>query len=442
MFLVSSTNGYAAPQADAWAPVREGVEAWAALNLDARFSINAGDETGAKFKWITKDGFTERTVMSGASLSKWPSAVMISGLVNDGIMSYDDPANKYLDWWSKDPRDSRSKITLRQLLSFTSGYSDDESSGCGFGGQFLECAQKLYEATEHKYEAGTHWAYLSCHLQFAGAMAVAASGKPIYELFSEYLYKPFNMTQTVWEPTRNPSMAGGIRTTAADFEQLLQRLLTYSVLPKTILDEMETDYSQSPVSPSGDGWFGHYGMGHWWECMGYGTPSERAKLAEPCLEAHIQAGPGEFGFYPLLDRSGGGGSIGPKRPKYYMQVALAEPDALSGVPEYLRIALKPLIDIVMSGGNPDTTSRQELLDLGGGLLERDITYMQGELGDCTCTGAKYSKGEPWKSLTANLKPDSRRENRRDVAKSGDGLLLRDIVQIQKKLGTCTCSGRE
>lgn len=22
---------------------------------------------------------------------------------------------------------------------------------------------------------------------------------------------------------------------------------------------------QAPVSPSGDGWFGHYGMGHWWE---------------------------------------------------------------------------------------------------------------------------------------------------------------------------------
>ena len=41
---------------------------------------------------------------------------------------------------------------------------------------------------------------------------------------------------------------------------------------------MEHDYSQPPVAPSGDGWFGHYAMGHWWECLGYGTPDERAPL--------------------------------------------------------------------------------------------------------------------------------------------------------------------
>ena len=32
---------------------------------------------------------------------------------------------------------------------------------------------------------------------------------------------------------------------------------------------METDYTKDPVNPSGDGWFGHYAMGHWWECIGY-----------------------------------------------------------------------------------------------------------------------------------------------------------------------------
>ena len=53
------------------------------------------------------------------------------------------------------------------------------------------------------------------------------------------------MTRTSWSPRSNPSMAGGIQTTAADFDNLLHRLLTYSVLPKSILDQMETDYSQA-----------------------------------------------------------------------------------------------------------------------------------------------------------------------------------------------------
>ena len=98
---------------------------------------------------------------------------------------------------------------------------------------------------------------------------------------------------------------------------------------------METDYTKAPVDPSGDGWFGHYGMGHWWECLGYGDAGERSPLPPLCTDAHIQAGPGEFGFYPLIDRSGGGGAAGPQRPPYYMAVVLAEPDALSGIPEYV-----------------------------------------------------------------------------------------------------------
>jgi hypothetical protein len=203
-------------------------------------------------------------------------------------------------------------------------------------------------------QPGTHWAYLTTHLQFAGAMAVAASGMEIDHLFQRYLYTPFNMTSTTWSPRKNPQLAVGITTTANDFEQLLHRLLTYAVLPKAVLDVMETDTSQPPCSPSGDGWFGHYGMGHWWECIGYGTPrkferqpvratrrptaaSTDADAAAPptpddcvriararrplgcrqlpkvCTDAAIQAGPGMYGYYPLIDRSGGGGQSGPRR---------------------------------------------------------------------------------------------------------------------------------
>ena len=82
-------------------------------------------------------------------------------------------------------------------------------------------------------------------------MAVAASGIEIDQLFEKYLYTPFNMSFTTWTPTKNPQLAVGITTTADDFEQLLRRLLSYSVLPKPLLDVMETDYSQPPTRPSG-----------------------------------------------------------------------------------------------------------------------------------------------------------------------------------------------
>ena len=74
---------------DAWEPLRDGLRAWRALDFDADFAINVGTEEGRQFLYTTDD-FTMQTEMEGASLSKWPAAVMISGLVSDGTMSYDD----------------------------------------------------------------------------------------------------------------------------------------------------------------------------------------------------------------------------------------------------------------------------------------------------------------------------------------------------------------
>jgi len=45
-----------------------------------------------------------------------------------GTMSFDDKANKYLDWWSKDPSDPRSNITLRRLLTFQSGVASQRGT--------------------------------------------------------------------------------------------------------------------------------------------------------------------------------------------------------------------------------------------------------------------------------------------------------------------------
>jgi hypothetical protein len=71
-----------------------------------------------------------------------------------------------------------------------------------------------------------------------------------------YLYDRFNMTNTSWSPTAVPSIAGGIRTTGADFQNLLHGLLTYNGISQATVQQMETDWTQEPIRPSGDGWFG------------------------------------------------------------------------------------------------------------------------------------------------------------------------------------------
>ncbi|CAK9037132.1 unnamed protein product [Durusdinium trenchii] len=145
---------------------------------------------------------------------------------------------------------------------------------------------------------------------------------------------------------------------------MLHKMLTYEFLGKEVLSEMERDWSAAPVSPSGDGWFGHYGMGHWFDCMGYaagqGSAGASAPLSSWCQAESIQAGPGAFGFFPLIDRKRG----------YYMQIVLKEDSKCrSEVPEYLWILAKPLVDAILSH---EPITEEGLLQSQGGLLLREI----------------------------------------------------------------------
>ena len=354
-----------------WTPLHEGLGGWHRQGFSKKFAFNVGNASGTQFTASHGDFFNMRTKVEGASLSKWPAASMISGLVADGTLSFDDLASKYLSWWSTESSDPRSRITLRHLLTFQSGYQEDKEVSCAKNpsGNFLDCAHDLYNALPVGTEPGTNFTYISAHLQFAGAIAAQASGMDMDALFDKYLYKPAGMVDTTWgeSPYKNPQVATGIKTTGSDFEGFLKGLLTYSLLPKNVCDEMEKDASAPPVTPSGDGWFGHYGMGHWFECIGYGTPhGASTPVSQKCTEEAIQAGPGLYGYYPLIDRKRG----------YYMQVVLQESMEKSGIPEYLRIITKPVVDAIMSGKDTAKVNRYDFLKEGGGLLLRDLVYVQ------------------------------------------------------------------
>ena len=115
-----------ASAADKWDPFREGLDAWRALDLDVNFAINVGTvENGREFTYSSDKSWTLNSVIFGASFSKWTTSVMIGGLVKDGILSFDDKANKHLSYWATDPKDVRSEVTLESLLSLTSGFQED-----------------------------------------------------------------------------------------------------------------------------------------------------------------------------------------------------------------------------------------------------------------------------------------------------------------------------
>jgi CubicO group peptidase (beta-lactamase class C family) len=77
-----------------------------------------------------EDTVGSETVFPTASFSKWITALAVMSLVEDGRVDLDSPAALYLKRWQlRDGPFDESKVTVRRLLSHTSGLTD----GLGFG---------------------------------------------------------------------------------------------------------------------------------------------------------------------------------------------------------------------------------------------------------------------------------------------------------------------
>merc|ERR1712232_643947 len=108
------------PDASKWDPLRTLLTGW---GFTTNYAVAVGDAEHGRLFLYEGGNFTMRTQIPTGSTSKWPSAMMFAGLVNDGtIVSLDDQVSKYLPWWTTDPADPRSTVTFRMLLSFTSGF--------------------------------------------------------------------------------------------------------------------------------------------------------------------------------------------------------------------------------------------------------------------------------------------------------------------------------
>ena len=344
-----------------WDGLAAQLDAWP-LSGSRGFGVTVGDESGIRFEY-TRKPFSPNTAVETASTSKWPMAMMFTGLVHDGtIASLDDFASDYVSWWSKDTTcgnvskcDAKGNITIRHLLSFTSGFDTGEVPGGGGGDadnatkclmnsmyDYEQCAKEIYSNLNLTGSPGNTFAYNSIHLQLMGAIALHATKlKSVQDIFQKYYVIPYGMNETSCgggDP--NPELAVCLLTTQRDYAKFLHAQLTGSVLGEELVAQSEKNYTPFLVNDTVFTIYGVYSFGHWLECYDsvYG-------FTAACADAAVHADPGAFGFYPLIDRKNG----------YFMQIVAYETGKdypLSGIPEYLRLAAKPLVDAVMRRDDP------------------------------------------------------------------------------------------
>lgn len=253
----------AAPDASAWDTLTSILKQW---EFTTNYAVMVGDANGRLFTY-EGGNFTVSTKIPTGSTSKWPSAMMFAGLVEDGsVSSLDDPVYKYLPWWTKDPTDLRSTVTFRMLLTFTSGFGDGHpgeeantraarewrgnqtmvarrlaSRECDqMAGDILQCGKWIYENVKLIGKPGTVYSYNSNHLQLAATVAVTITGLDIQQVIQKYLVEAFDMKDSSY-PGNCPDFGGGLFTTGVDYEKFMKGLLTYKFFSKKLIDASEED---------------------------------------------------------------------------------------------------------------------------------------------------------------------------------------------------------
>lgn len=388
LFLASTASkGSAAPDPKAWEPLKDLLDQW---KFTDNFAVAVGDAEHGRLFVYEHGNFSMHTQVETASTSKWPSAMMIAGLVNDGhIKSLDDPVSSYLSWWTKDQADARSRVTIRHLLTFTSGFGDGHpgdlgagdsisaqhrasqhfaptvkvprASACDEDGDVTACAKEIYSTVKMIGEPGQVYSYNSNHLQLAGAAAVAITGMTIKQVIQKYLFDVYGFTESEY-PGSNPDLATALRTTGADYERFLLGLLKFSHLPKQIIDESEKD--ATPFMSDDYTLYGDYGFGHFLFCF-----DSVDGMTKECKDAKCHIDPGAFGFFPLIDRRLG----------YYFEVVAYESGNYyprSGIPEYLAQAIKPLVDAIITGKDVSDTAAHHYPGFNS-LSLMDVNYISG-----------------------------------------------------------------
>lgn len=288
-----------------WSALDAAVAAALAANGNTPAGIIIFDAQDRELHRATWHGFAIDQRVAIASASKLVSGLVLFDVVRTGELTLDSTTGQVLGWTGP-----KAAITLRHLLSFTSGLPRDHACISQAGVTLAACVDAL--AAEAPVAApGARYDYGSTHLHVAARMAEVATGRSWAQLFRERLAGPLALPAEVAYftyprqslGTQNPLIAGGLRASMAEYAPMLRLVFHRGASATLTVGTAATFAAQASepypgavigVSPAaGHGLPWHYGLTAWLECPPPASDCPRLSSA------------GAFGFTPWLDREHG-----------------------------------------------------------------------------------------------------------------------------------------
>jgi len=254
---------------------------------DDRTIVVVGDKSGVLYEYTGGGDADVGELVSVGFSSKWVTASIILKMQEEGLLSLTDTPSKYLPFWSNDGG-LRSQITLRQLLSCTSGLGKEhECVGNDQYDSLFACAEQIHAAnTILPFAPGTTFYYSGNNDVVLGAMALKAAGVSSWNLLLDrYVRQPLDIRKEslFYLPHNNPSLSEGLFTSTSLYVEFLSEFYNRFIANRISSSSSSTATITINYSPVHNSAY-RYSLGHW----------SSAGLI------HIH--PSSY-FYPLIDQA-------------------------------------------------------------------------------------------------------------------------------------------
>jgi CubicO group peptidase (beta-lactamase class C family) len=153
----------------------------------------------------TKKPMTPDTIVSIMSMTKPFVSVCIAMLAEEGKIGLNDPVERHLPEFKGQKGGSR-PITIRDLLTHTSGLATQPPQNIGWGDFFQRMDRSLAEAvqayaqTPLDFEPGTKWQYSNMGIDTLGRIVEVTSAMSFEGFLEERILKPLGMTDSFIAP--------------------------------------------------------------------------------------------------------------------------------------------------------------------------------------------------------------------------------------------------
>jgi CubicO group peptidase (beta-lactamase class C family) len=160
---------------------------------------------------------TEDTIFDLASLTKClATATAIMQLYEQGKVAFDDPVQKYLPDFNPANDPQRAEVTVRMLLTNTSGEGIDVSLGDPWGLAGADKAEGVHRALSTPLQSGpgAGFRYSDINYILLGALLEKVTGDPEDVYVQQNVFAPLGMNDTRYLPAAKACGPHGIRGAA------------------------------------------------------------------------------------------------------------------------------------------------------------------------------------------------------------------------------------